>query len=178
MATRLQTFVTAVAAELVTAGITDVEHRVSRTALSLHGVKRRVVWMSPGGKLVPPDQAGGRTPGSGAAERSPACKTNDAEVHAYIYGGNGEATEQLFEAVVSAACKVGAPRIEMPRYDWVTQEEERAGNALRTECIRVVMTMHWPILEEIKALREVLSVDDVCGTLAGTETDWTITPHG
>lgn len=172
---RLQDFVDSVEAKLVEGGVTDVDMRVGRKAFSFHGAKRRICWIEPRGKLVPPLQAGGRQVGS---TRAPACKTREAEVHAFIYGGLDDTTEQLFEALVAAICKLGEARYEMPSYRWVTEEEANAGHTNRTDCIELTVIARLPIQEEVKPLREVTGVDDVCGMLSGTETAWTVTPHG
>lgn len=178
MATQLSTFASAVLAKLVAAGITDVESLVGRKHLTFHKQKRRIVWVSPGGKLTPPKQAGGRPSSSDATKRVVACKTNEATVRVYIFGGTDEATEELFEAVVAAACEAGGAHIEMPSYDWVTEDEQHAGNANRTDLILLTMTLRESISAEIATLTPIGGIDDVCGTLGGTESVWTVTPQG
>jgi hypothetical protein len=178
VATRLHAFAAAVHNALETAGVTDVEMRVGRKAVAFHGPKRKVAWVCPGGKLTSPKQGGPRLPTGVTDSRTTSCKTNEATVLAYIYGGSDEATEDLFEAVVAAACSVPGAQLEMPDWRWVTQEDEKAGHTDRTELIILTMALRLPVHDEIAPLREILSVDDVCGTLGGTEADWTITPQG
>ena len=175
MATRLHAFATAIHAALTAAGVTNVEMRVGRNEFSFHGAKRRICWIEPGGKLTPPLQAGGRQV---STDRSPACKVREAEVRIYVFGGDATATEDLFEALVTAICNNGEARAEMPRYRWVTEEEQHGGNVNRTECVELTATLRLPVLSEIKPLRNIVSVDDVCGTIGGTETNWTVIPHG
>lgn len=102
------------------------------------------------------------------------CKTNEANVIAFIYGGDDEATEVLLEQVVAAVCEVVGGKCEMPLWRWVTQEADQAGRILRTELIELNVTLRLPVASEIKPLRAIVSVDDTCGLMAGTEDEWTI----
>jgi hypothetical protein len=178
VATKLHAFATAAHAALVTAGITDVDMRVGRKAFSFHGAKRRIAWIEPRGKLTAPLQGGGRQATTASTSRIVACKTREAEVHAFIYGGDDDATEQLFEALVAAICNLGEARAEMPSYRWVTEEEQHSGHTNRTDCIELIVIVRLPVSAESKPLTAITGVDDVCGTLGGTESAWTITPHG
>lgn len=175
MATRLATFATAVHALLTAAGITDVEQKDDREALAEHSVKRRIVWLTEGGTVEPPDQAGGRLNDANAAQRIVACKVRVESVDAYICGGTREATEDLLDAVISAAWRVGGPRLQMPRYRWATQEDTRSGRTLRTQLCILTLELRLPVSEQISALTTITAVDDVCGTL---DANGNIIPQG
>lgn len=174
MATRLHGFVQDVSAKLETAGVTNLTMLVGRNALSKHSEKRRVGWVMPGGKFVAPDQAAAKMPTGSTTQRVSLCKTNEANVIAFIYGGDDEATEVLLEQVVAAVCEVVGGKCEMPLWRWVTQEADQAGRILRTELIELNVTLRLPVASEIKPLRAIVSVDDTCGLMAGTEDEWTI----
>lgn len=176
MATRLGTFIAAVDDTLRAAGIV-VEMREDRESLDFHGVKRRIVWLTTGGSIVPPNQAGPRLRTGSATEVVTACKVRVERVFAYIYGGSREATETLLDAVIAACCEVGGVPLEMPEYDWVTQEDNRSGKTLRTQLVRLEIRIRLPVNAELATLTPILSVQDDCGTLSGTEDDWTVTPQ-
>lgn len=181
MATRLTAFATGIHSALADAGISDVDMRVGMKEFSFHNARRRVCWLEPGGKLTAPLQAGGR---EHSTNRSPACKVREPQLRVFVYGGDAEATEQLFEALVTAICVyrptggTAEARLEMPNYRWVTEEETKAGNVNRTDCIELTLIVRWPVLSEIKPLREITGTDDTCGTISESGSTWTVIPHG
>lgn len=175
MATRLADFATAVHAVLTAAGITDVEQVNDRESLQKHQAKRRIAWLTEGGTIEPPDQAGARVSSSNANQRVVACKIRVESVDAYIFGGTREATEELLDAVIAAAFQVGGARLQMPRYRWATQEEPRAGSTLRTQLCVLTMNLRLPVNAEISALTSITGIEDVCGTL---DEDGNVIPQG
>lgn len=164
MATRLADFSTAVHARLTAAGITDVAKRDDREAIDKHDLKRRIVWITEGGTIEPPRQAGGRLNGAGSS-RVVACKMRVEEVDAYIFGGTREATEDLLDAVIAAAFIEGGAHLEMTRYRWLSQEDNRSGTMLRTQLCVLRMLLRLPVSEEITPLTALTGQDHECGTL-------------
>lgn len=162
MATRLSEF-----ADLVHAALGDstVTKRDDVGSLQQHDVRRRIVWLTQGGQVEQPRQAGGRPPTDGTAYRIQACKVRVEDVQAHLFAETRERTEQLLDSVIAAVCTVVQAAIEMPRYVWETQERENAGKVLRAEHCVLHIRLRLPVPEEIRPLGTFDSVDDVCGTL-------------
>lgn len=162
MATRLAEF-----ADLVHAKLNDptVKKLDDVEALQKHEERRRIVWVTPGGTVEQPRQAGGRMPTDGTQFRIQLCKVRVENVDAHIFAETRERTEQLLDNVIAALCITAESGIEMPTYTWVTQERDNAGKVLRAQYCVLRFRLRLPVPEQIKPLGTFNAVDDVCGML-------------
>lgn len=142
-----------------------VKKRDDVAALQQHDVRRRIVWLTQGGTVEQPRQAGGRTPSDGTAFRIVSCKDRVEEIEAHLFSESRETTEQLLDNVIAAVCIVARTAVEMPRYVWETQDRDNAGKVLRAEHCVLVIRLRMPVPEQIKPLGTFATVADVCGTL-------------
>lgn len=140
-----------------------VEELYGRTSLSEHSGQRRIHWVSPGGTLEAPKQAGGRRDDETAAQRKPTCKTISAELEIHIFAEDDEAIETLFRNVLAALALTNV-RYDRGRYRSPTQEDVAAsGITNRVEWLILSIVVGFPAIEEIQALRTVVSTDQTSG---------------
>jgi hypothetical protein len=173
MATRLSGFAAEVHAYLVTQGVT-ITQRDEIEALQQHDEKVRIVWLTPGGRVAVPRQAGGALPSSGAANRNRACRTREERVEVHIFGADREEAESLMDRVIAAIHEL-APDTEFSDYVY-PQEGQRAksGRVLRAhECV-LIFDLRLPVSAEIAPLRTITGVTDICGTI---QPDGSIVPQ-
>lgn len=166
MATRLKEVAVAVH-ELLNAALPEAEQVKDyhdQVALTQHQQRRRIVWLTQGGTTEPPKQGGGRLPSDASAYRIQACKTRVERVDAHLFAETRELTEQLLDQVIAALCTV-LQVVEIPGYEWRTEEVGEAGRALRVACCVLRFLLRLPVPEEIKPLTPITGVEDVCGTL-------------
>lgn len=151
-----------------------VEEYYGLASLKEHCGARHMHWVSPGGTLVPPAQAGAREVPANATQRKPACVTLEAEVQCHIFAESDEALERLLRNVL-AALALGGIRYKSGRYRVPTQEDaEVAGITLRSEWMILTFTVNWPVIEEIQPLREVLSTLQTSGVI---QADGSVNPQ-
>ncbi len=160
MATRLATFATAVHARLASAGVT-IPQQNDVISLQKHAERLRIVWLTPGGTIEPPRQAGGRIGPNDPANRVRLCKLRVEECQAWIFGETREAAEDLLDAVI-AAIYAEAQHIEMPRYRWPNELRDEAGNVLRAQVCVLTFFLRLPVADEIAPLVTITGVDHEC----------------
>lgn len=165
--TRLEEVATAVHALLDEGAVEPNEIGIAHDAVALqqHQKQRRIVWLTTGGAIEPPRQAGGRVPSDGTAARVRLCKVRVERVEAHIFAETRELTEILLDNVIAALTHV-LELVEMPSYDWETEVTERAGKVLRSQHCVLHFLLRLPVPDQIRELRTVAGIEDVCGTLA------------
>lgn len=173
MATRLATFAAEVHAYLVTQGVT-ITQRGEIEALQQHDELARIVWLTAGGTVGEPRQAGGASPTSGAANRNRACRTRIERCEAHMFAANREEAETLLDAVIAAIHELNEDT-EFGGYVY-PQEEDRAksGRVLRAHEVVLVFNLRLPVSAEIAPLVTITGVTDVCGTI---QADGTVRPQ-
>lgn len=172
MATRLSLFAAEVHAYLVTQGVT-VTQRDEIEALQQHDKLVRIVWVTPGGEVVVPRQAGGVSTGAGAS-RTRASRVREERVEAHLFARDRAEVETLLDALIAAIHEI-APDTDFDRYVYV-QEEDRAksGQVLRAhECV-LLLKVRLPVSAEISPLTLIESVEDICGYI---QPDGSIVPQ-
>lgn len=173
MATRLATFAAEVHAYLVTQGVT-ITQRDEIEALQQHDKLARIVWLTAGGSVDAPRQAGGASPTSGAANRNRACRTRTERCEAHMFAADREEAETILDAVIAAIHELNADT-EFGGYVY-PQEEDRAksGRVLRAHEVVLVFNLRLPVSAEIAPLVTITGVEDICGTI---QPDGSIVPQ-
>lgn len=160
MATRLSAFAAQVHARLEAAGV-SVPQYDDAEGLTKHSERTRIVWVTTGGTIEPPKQAGGRMPSNGSAERVRLCKVRVERVNVYILSDTRQTTEELLEDVIAAVYNI-ASVCEMPSYRWPTQVKDLSGDVLRAQACVLDFSLRLPVSDEIKPLTTVTGQTHTC----------------
>lgn len=161
MASRLQEFAELVHDEL---GDATVVAKHDRVALQQHQQRRRIVWLTEGGQTIPPAQRGATFSIDGVGQRIQICRMRVEHVDAHLFAEDRETTEHLLDNVIAAVCNV-LKVVEIPSYTWESEDNAEAGRALRGAHCVLRINLHLFVPQEIKPLRLITGVEDVCGTL-------------
>ena len=168
--TRLREFAEGVHATLPT----EIVCLVHRDDASKHSVKRRILWMTPGGSVEMPKTAGGRMPDDGGQQRIVACRDRHEDVDVSLYGESQFDVEHLLDMIIGALCENEGPNIRIQSYKYDTEEKEKSGVSVRTAKCTLRIRVLFPVSQETKKLRAITGIDHECGTL---QDDGSITPE-
>jgi predicted NAD/FAD-dependent oxidoreductase len=148
MATRLDKLVTSIKSRL-TAGGVNVPHLTDALALTRHQERRRVVWLTDGGRIKPSTRTSGGYGDNG--RKLTMAATREEHVWVYCYAETRAVAEQLLDNVIVALSQ----HLETPSwqdYSWRTQEDGEAGHIQRCECARLRFSLPLPVPDYITPL--------------------------
>lgn len=153
---------------------TPIEMREGADALNLHDEKRRIVWVTPGGTIAAPPQAGGRMADDDDTVRIVACRLRSEDVDVHLFGSNRADAEQMLDATIAAIHKACGPSARITSYSYPNEEQDKTGVTRRTHKCVLKIQLRMPVPEEIAPLREITGADHECGTI---QDDGSITPQ-
>lgn len=137
-----------------------IEYGFGRKSLTEHAERRRIIYVRDGGIVAPPKQPIGDVD----RYRIKICRSRVESVEAHVYGENDEDADDILDALIASVC-AKIPDAKISKYDAISEEKSEAGHALRTYKYLLRFEMWLPVPSEIKELRTVTAVADVCGTL-------------
>lgn len=152
MPTRLSKLVAAVKAILIAGsgdGGVDVPHLEDAISLTRHNERRRVVWLSDGGRLSGSKRSSGGLGDNG--RRLTMAATRGENVWVYVYAETRAVAEQLLDNVIVAIGQ-HLETVEWQDYSWRSQEDGEAANIQRSECARLRFVLPLPVPDYITPL--------------------------
>lgn len=185
MASRLETLVRAVHAELVYP--VPVTWSLGRIRAHEHHGTPHVAWVPVAGPTTPPQNRGGRTveaqgpivppngdlKKTGVDTKQNSCASRVVSVVAIIMGEDAqecapevdaglEGTEELLHQVIAAVYRSNEGDVSFDREVWITQEEQAASWGIRGQAVQLFLSWSVPVIYEIKPLVRIIGHTHGC----------------
>lgn len=129
-----------------------------------HGTKRRVVWVSRGGKVRATKQAGGRLVPGGSA-RVTLAAVRDADVEVHMFAESLAKVEALLDGIIRAISITKNGVVDFGGYSFETQETAQNGRSLRNQYAVLRFALDMPVVAEVSTLHDLDALDEDCGVL-------------